>query len=295
MEIIIIFLIVIIGILFSLLLLYKKDIKSLKEDLRDINTKKLDNIKLRGISRDIDINNLISEINKTLEDKQSLNIDYINKEKEIKETIASISHDLRTPLTSIKGYVDLLLKRDLDEKEIEYLSIIKSRSGSLEGLVEDFYELSKLELKEYEYNLEKIDLEEVLTDTIALSYEKLISKNIEPIIEIVKGDYSIIGDRNAMERIINNILDNGIKYSNSFLKIKLKSDDKIRLNFINDTFDLKEEDIEKIFNRFFVMDTSRQSESTGLGLYITRKMLEDMGFRIQAKLEGKNINIGIEF
>lgn len=295
MEIIIIFLIVIIGILFSLLLLYKKDIKSLKEDLRDINTKKLDNTKLRGISRDIDINNLISEINKTLEDKQSLNIDYINKEKEIKETIASISHDLRTPLTSIKGYVDLLLKRDLDEKEIEYLSIIKSRSGSLEGLVEDFYELSKLELKEYEYNLEKIDLEEVLTDTIALSYEKLISKNIEPIIEIVKGDYSIIGDRNAMERIINNILDNGIKYSNSFLKIKLKSDDKIRLNFINDTFDLKEEDIEKIFNRFFVMDTSRQSESTGLGLYITRKMLEDMGFRIQAKLEGKNINIGIEF
>lgn len=295
MKIIIIFLIVIIGFLISLLLLYKKDVNEIYENLKDINIKKLDNTKIRTNSKDKYIKNLISEINSSLEDKQKLNIDYKNKEKEIKETIASVSHDLRTPLTSVKGYVDILLNRKLDEKEIEYLKIIKSRTKTLEDLVNSFYELSKLELKEYDYHLEYIDIKEILTETIASFYDKFIIEGIEPIIEISDDSFDIIGDRKAMERIFINLIDNGIKYSKSYFKIELKKENNIILNFVNDVDDLSEKDIEKLFNRFFIMDTSRQSESTGLGLYITRKMLEDMNYSIDANLKDGNINIEILF
>lgn len=295
MKIIIIFLIVIIGFLISLLLLYKKDVNEIYENLKDINIKKLDNTKIRTNSKDKYIKNLISEINSSLEDKQKLNIDYKNKEKEIKETIASVSHDLRTPLTSVKGYVDILLNRKLDEKEIEYLKIIKSRTKTLEDLVNSFYELSKLELKEYDYHLEYIDIKEILTETIASFYDKFIIEGIEPIIEISDDSFDIIGDRKAMERIFINLIDNGIKYSKSYFKIELKKENNIILNFVNDVDDLSEKDIEKLFNRFFIMDTSRQSESTGLGLYITRKMLEDMNYSIDANLKDENINIEILF
>lgn len=295
MKIIIILLVILVGFLISILLLYKKDLRKIKKELKDINDKKLDNTKIRSNSRDRDIEELLFEINKSLDGRQKTSIDYINKEKEIKETIASLSHDLRTPLTSIKGYVDLLLNRELASKEIEYLNIIKSRSKTLEDLVSSFYELSKLELKEYDYNLEYINIKEILTEVIVSFYDEFKLANLEPIVELGEGDFMIIGDRNSMERIFINLIDNGIKYSKDYFKVILSSNDKIRINFINATDYLEDKDIEKIFNRFFIMDTSRQSESTGLGLYITRKMIEDMGYSIEARLKDKNIDIEISF
>lgn len=296
MKIIIIILVILVGILISFLALYKKDIKTLSKDLNLINDKSLNISKINSNTNSKDLNNLILEINRTLKEKQTLDIEHKNKEKEIKEMIASISHDLRTPLTSIKGYADILSEKLDGEKEIEYIDIIRSRSKSLEELINSFYELSRFELKEYDYNLEYIDLKEVLLEVLASFYDRLTQKEIVPIVLIGEGDFKVIGDIKVMERIFINLIDNGIKYSSSFLKIELaRKDGNIILDFINDTRDLRKEDIGKIFDRFFVLDTSRQSESTGLGLYITRQMIEDMGYKIDASLKSDNIRIRVNY
>lgn len=290
---IIIFLAIVIGLILRILL-YKKDIDNLYRELKYLNDKDLDITKLRSDSGERRMVALIYEINRTLEEKQRYSMDYNKKEMEIKEMIASISHDLRTPLTSIKGYVDMMEKRTEDETSLKYIDIIKSRSNTLESLIGSFYDLSKLELREYEYKLEYIDIKELLMEVLASFYDKFNQYNIEPVIELDNEKHRLIGDYKSLERVFINLIDNGIKYSSGYFKLRLREvESKTCIEFINSSKDLNQENIDKIFDRFFVVDTSRQSESTGLGLYITRKLVEDMGYTIDAGVVDQEVNISI--
>ncbi len=278
------------------LVLYKKDIRNLKDELTFIKDGDYNSRRLIGSGDIKDINRLRSSINDLLEEKYLIKSSYMDQEEKNKEIIASISHDLRTPLTSIKGYTELLDRLVEDEKGREYLDIIRKRSELLSNLINTFYELSKFEAKSTSEKLEYVDLKEILTSTIASNYESFVSKGIEPSIGIEDGKFSVLGDYKSIERIFGNLVDNAIKYSDSQVAIDLfQEDGRIKTRFKNDNKDLREEDIEKLFNKFFIMDTSRQSESTGLGLFITKELVTRLGYDIVARLDGNKIEITIDW
>lgn len=295
MKIILFTLGVVIVFLLSRLVLYRNDLNKMIKEVEYIKDKDLINRKLIGTGSNREIKKLRKVINELIIERQEMVKTYKNEQDKNKEIIASISHDLRTPLTSIKGYTDLLYGVVEDEKSKKYIEIIKSRSESLSKLIDTFYDLSKLDAKKENYKLEYVNISEILTETIASYYDRFTDKNIMPEIYIEE-NIEVLADDKAIERVFTNLIDNGIKYSHSKIKIFLGYEDgELVTKFINDNLDLDEEKIGKLFNKFFVVDTSRQSESTGLGLFITREIVESLGYNIKAELVDGNVVVSIKW
>lgn len=286
-------LLIIIGLVLRIFL-YNRDVLFIADDLKFNRKKNLRSSKLIRQTGNKSLLRLIEEINLLIDDKQKISLESQANEKHIKEIVGSISHDLRTPLTSIKGYTELLYDRAKSEEEKKYLKIIHSRAEMMNNLINSFYELSKLELKELEYDLEYVDIKALLTNVIAANYENFLGKNIIPKVTIEDGNFEVLGDFQSIERVFNNLVDNAIKYGKDSIEIRLcREAGRIKTEFINGAEGLNEKDVENLFKRFFVMDSSRQSNSTGLGLFITKELVEHMGYEIEAKLLNKKINISI--
>ena len=181
------------------------------------------------------------------------------------------------------------------EKE-EYMDIMESRTKYLQTLISSFYELSRIEGNEYKFNYKKINLSALLCENIASFYNDFMENGIEPIIEINEKVSDIIADENAVNRIFANLINNMIKHGKSFVKISLREEGKIIVSeFINGAPDLSEEDLEKIFDRFYTVDKSRSDRNTGLGLCITRSLVTQLGHEIKAKLEDGKLVISIKW
>ncbi|SHD75680.1 sensor histidine kinase [Schnuerera ultunensis] len=290
------FSIALLGIFITFYTLHYREVKNITDQLSKINKTKT-NSKILMASSNRNLRNLVLEINKTLEEKQKSEIQHRNMDLELRHAIANMSHDLRTPLTSIIGYMQLMDEDNLTCNERkEYMDIITRRAESLQILISSFYDLSRLEAKEYKFELKSVNLSSSLYDSIALYYKDFINKNIEPIIDIDEKISLIIADENAVRRIFSNIIENAIKYGNKYMSITLKEEeDCIITAFTNDAPNLKKEDIDHIFERFFTADTTRGDKSTGLGLAITRELVEQMGHDIYASITDGKINIIIKW
>ena len=295
-QLIIIFLIIIASIFVTLYALLHKEIRNINNQLNTINKSKT-NSKVLISSSNKEIKNLTLEINKTLEEKLKTDAKHKKMDLEIRQAIANISHDLRTPLTSIIGYIQLMEDNSLSENEKnQYIDIIKKRAKSLQVLISSFYELSRLEEKEYKFELQSVNLYDIMCDLIALSYNDFVTKKIEPNIDIDEQIPLIIADENAVKRIISNLIQNMIKYSNKFIFISLKNNkDHIVMTFTNDAPNLSEDDVSHLFQRFFTADRTRSGKSTGLGLAITKELVEQMGHEIFAELSKDKLSIIIKW
>ena len=295
-QLIIIFLIIIASIFVTLYALLHKEIRNINNQLNTINKSKT-NSKVLISSSNKEIKNLTLEINKTLEEKLKTDAKHKKMDLEIRRAIANISHDLRTPLTSIIGYIQLMEDNSLSENEKnQYINIIKKRAKSLQVLISSFYDLSRLEEKEYKFELQSVNLHDIMCDLIALSYNDFLSKKIEPNIDIDEQISLIIADENAVRRILSNLIQNMIKYSNKFIFISLKNNkNHILATFTNDAPNLSEDDVSHLFQRFFTADRTRSGKSTGLGLAITKELVEQMGHEIFAELSKDNLSIIIKW
>ena len=295
-QLIIIFLIIIASVFVTLYALLHKEIRNINNQLNTIN-KINTNSKVLLSSSNKEIKNLTLEINKTLEEKLKTDAKHKKMDLEIRQAIANISHDLRTPLTSIIGYIQLMEDNSLSENEKnQYINIIKKRAKSLQVLISSFYDLSRLEEKEYKFELQSVNLHDIMCDLIALSYNDFLSKKIEPNIDIDEQIPLIIADENAVRRILSNLIQNMIKYSNKFIFISLKNNkNHILATFTNDAPNLSEDDVSHLFQRFFTADRTRSGKSTGLGLAITKELVEQMGHEIFAELSKDNLSIIIKW
>ena len=206
-----------------------------------------------------------------------------------------MSHDLRTPLTSIMGYLQMVRLENVSENDKkEYMGIVEKRTKSLQQLISSFYDLSRIEGNEYNFDYKKINLSNILCENIALFYNDFINNNIEPIIEIDENIKEIISDESAISRIFSNLIGNMIKHGENFVKIGLnQKDDVIITEFINKATDLTQENVDKLFERFYTVDKSRSDRNTGLGLYITKVLVEKLGYNINANLRDNNLIISI--
>ncbi|MGL5575794.1 MAG: sensor histidine kinase [Sarcina sp.] len=271
-------------IIFMWLYIYNLN-KSIKKISKSIEENKREYINIRIDSSNHNLENLVSKVNDLYDESQNVRSESKRIEEEIRKSIANMSHDLRTPLTSVMGYIQLLEDSTLseDEKE-EYLNVIKRRTESLQSLVTSFFDLSRLNSDEYKFIYQKVDIKNVLCDTIATYYNDFISKGIEPVIEIDEEIKGIITDETAIKRVFSNLVGNMIKHGDADFKIEMKQEnDKIITRFSNKAKSVEEEKIEKLFDRFYTMDSSRNDRNTGLGLSIAKTFVEKLGNEISGK------------
>ncbi|HFE9682621.1 TPA: sensor histidine kinase [Clostridium perfringens] len=281
-------------VLLIIFILKTKEINRLTLELKKLNRKgKIEKLRLSLPNKNIE--NLVVEINTLIDDKRKMENIYKEKDMELREAIANMSHDLRTPLTSIMGYVYLLNDDKLNKEERkEYLRIIEKRSLVLNDLITNFYGLSRIQADQYEIKFEPVNLELVLGEIIAAFYETLDYKFGEPEINIKEGLGSVLGDKQALNRIFTNLIENIIKHGEGEVKISLKKKNKyIVMEFSNKAEELESKDVNRIFEKFFTKDRMRTGQNTGLGLAIVKLLVEKQGQKIEAKKVGNRLVINI--
>ncbi|EOU1135661.1 sensor histidine kinase [Clostridium perfringens] len=281
-------------VLLIIFILKTKEINRLTLELKKLNREgKIEKLRLSLPNKNIE--NLIVEINTLIDDKRKMENIYKEKDMELREAIANMSHDLRTPLTSIMGYVYLLNDDKLDKEERkEYLKIIEKRSLVLNDLITNFYGLSRIQADQYEIKFEPVNLELVLGEIIAAFYETLDYKFGEPEINIEEGLGPVLGDKQALNRIFTNLIENIIKHGEGEVKISLKKKNKyIVMEFSNKAEELESKDVNRIFEKFFTKDRMRTGQNTGLGLAIVKLLVEKQGQKIEAKKVGNRLVINI--
>ena len=244
---------------------------------------------------DRNINKLAASMNRSLKRQQELRAEVRRKDLQLKDSIANLSHDLRTPLTSISGYLQLLRSPDCPEdKKGPYLQIIDDKAQVLKTLINGLYELSLLEVQQLKK--EKLDLNLLLSDVLAGQYEVFQKHGIELQVTLPNYPVWIFGDRVACTRILQNLLNNIVRYAKEDAEIVLeKRASNAFLSVCNSAPDILQEDVGHLFDRFYTVDKSRNSGGTGLGLSIVKTLLIQMGGMISASFKDQRLCLAINF
>ncbi len=295
-DLMIIILVILLCIIFALYRLKISNIKSVTKKLKDLNNMESDT-KLKIPAPDKYIEELVLQINKTIDDRRKIEEKHRELDLELRQAIANMSHDLRTPLTSIMGYIQLLQDPNIsNEDKEEYLGIIEKRSAVLKELISSFYDLSRLQANEYNLEIEKVNISTILCELIAAFYDEISKKGFEPIIDMDENIPLIYGDKKAINRIFTNMIQNILKHSKGQVRISLKKyDDYIITEFSNDAPDIDADDAKRIFERFFTGDRMRTGQNTGLGLAITKILVERQGHEIIAEKIDNVLSIKIKW
>lgn len=293
MEFIIIILIIVIIILLTYLFLYHNEVKHISKEIDNI--KDLDSNTLIHSKYNLkNINNLIYKINNLLTESKNIKIDYGNKNKSLMKMMTNISHDLRTPLTSALGYIDIILKSDLSEEEKKKdLITIEKRLRRLEELISSFFEFSKIISTNKLPTLEKINLTSILEESVIVFYDDYKKNNREILLDCNQRKIIINSNKMLLTRIFENLIGNAYKHSNSDLIIKVEKLNKVKIIFSNELLD-NDVDIDRIFDEFYTLDISRTKEGTGLGLAIAKEFTKQLNGNIYAEKHNNQLKIIIE-
>ena len=242
---------------------------SWKRQICEITKQISENKKLRISLSNKQIVKLAGIINEKNDLEQKTKVKIIQEKEQLKHSIANISHDLRTPLTSIQGYLTLLKDCEDKEEQEHYFSVIQAKTDYLTELLQIFYDLSLIESEDYILEIEKIDVNRIVTDCLIDKYNEL--KELTPTIKIENAPVWIIGNAVACKRIIDNLVTNAIRYSDDYIEIVMDADGIFTVK--NTTSELKNIDVNILFQKFYTVDTSRSNGNTGLGLYIVKELL----------------------
>jgi len=267
----------------------------LKIELRQIGRKleKITNTDTNAIlstnTFDIDVTTLIQHINKMLEKSRQDFQDTKRMEAELKRAVTNISHDLRTPLTSAIGYLQMIEASELDEATVSrYHAIIQDRLDALKILMDSLFAFSRA--IEGDITLQSVNVGNILRDTLAGSFAELESKGFVVEIDVPETPVYFICDEDALKRVIQNLISNAVFHGRSCLRVQLL--DGI-IEIANRADELNLIDPVDIFERFHTADASRTKKRTGLGLAIAKELTEKMGGSISAKIDGDMLTMRI--
>lgn len=263
----------------------KSIIRQLRADFfeRQVNIALLDN----------DIIELTKTINEGISYYQSKMIEVKRKEQILKDSILNISHDLRTPLTSIIGYLQILSTLKQDKEQSEILDIVFMRTEELKQLTANFYELSLIEIAGETPAFECIDIIKILPGYLLEFTEEFEKKKMIPRIVTESTKAEVYVDSFLMKRVINNLISNALKYGEDYLNIYIDTKNTVKITIENkmmkDSFNIL-----NVFERFYAGD-SNSNGGTGLGLYIVKEFVHKMNGKIEAYKRGPAFNIQMEF
>lgn len=293
----ILIIILLISLIYTVIKIFylKNDIKNINSNLRLIKNNDT-NKRITSVSMDKDIVDLIKDINYILDENIKNKIKYEMSSKKLKSMITNISHDLRTPLTSIKGYIEYVNSKPMNEYEIKkYLKIVNDKAILLQELLNSLFELSRIEEEKYLLEISKININNLLVEVLFTFYEDFNMKGIEPILNIKEENLIALGDKKAIKRIFVNLLQNILKHNGKDVEINLYSNEKfIIIDFKNKTDRLVKEDINNLYDRFFTSNKVRSNKSSGLGLTIAKKLVEQMNGETKATLNNGILCISVK-
>ena len=283
-------LIIIILFLLIKIFLMKKEMRRITSEMKD-NT---DNNQVSVDFVDGDLQKLIVQINNLYESVMKIKVEGKEDEKKIRESISMIAHDMRTPLTSIIGYLQVAERLDDAVEKNENIEIALERARYLNKLVNDFFELSLIESGQVNVQMEKVNLSEIICEEILSESPEIDRKGIEPVFEQAEENIYVYADKKKLERVIQNLISNAVKYSVKKLEfvIGIEEAPVITLRIITDATESINTD--KIFDRFYQQDSSRTKGGAGLGLYICKSFVEMMYGSISAKQEGDLFEIDLK-
>lgn len=272
-------------------------IYTLKASMTEIRTELADWLKtdtntlISISSNDRQLRLLADDLNRQLRLLRKQRRQYLNGDRELKDAVTNISHDLRTPLTAICGYLDLLEAEEKSEKVARYVMAIQNRAEVLKQLTEELFRYSMILSVQEPMRLEPFNVNGILEESLVSFYAALTKHGITPQIDITEKKITRNLNRTALLRVFSNILNNAITYSDGDLKVKLRETGEII--FSNTAQNLNDVQVGKLFNRFFSVETARNS--TGLGLAISKKLVEQMQGMITAHYHEGVLSICIEF
>ena len=241
-------------------------------------------------SSDKHVRHLASEIARQLTELRRQRRQYISGDRELKEAVTNISHDLRTPLTAICGYLELLEAEEMTDNTKRYVEQISNRTEALKALTEELFRYSVISSVS-DLSYEKVNVGRVLEDTLISFYGAFEQKNITPNISLTDSVIVRSLDKSALSRIFGNIISNAVKYSDGDFSVTMS--DAGEIIFSNTASELSSVDVGKLFDRFYTVDSARKS--TGLGLSIAKLLTERMGGCISADYKGNTLSLALSF
>ncbi|WP_313238390.1 sensor histidine kinase [Sporosarcina ureae] len=267
----------------------KRELRKLKRDIKEIPTRAGFGSRLSLDFRDQALMDIVDELNEMIDVYEEENRYAKKMEENVKLSIAGLSHDLRTPLTSVKGYVQLLNDNTDETKRKHYLKIIENSINRLTEMTDHFYDVARIETDQLEMKLSPIPLSNVVEEIFLSFYEQFEEKQIELHFPEQGQDQQIIADKFMLMRIIQNIAQNILRYAQSQAVISYWDDGNYLVFSIENDIKLKSKvAVEKVFTRFYTEDTSRtNTEASGLGLYLSKRLVEKMNGKIDAELSGE--------
>ena len=262
--------------------LLKNDIRQMSQKLLELNETE-SNAHIRTATFDADFVALAENINCLLEKNRWSRLETKRQETNLKRAVTNISHDLRTPLTSAKGYLQMLAKGNLDEASARrYLQIIEARLSALAELMDGLFSFAYA--AEGNLAIKQVNICNLARDALADSFLELESRGFEVESRIPDKPFYCLCDENALARIIQNLVKNACAHGRDFLRIKVA--DGI-IEIANKTAAHDKIDLAQIFERFYTVDASRTNKHTGLGLAISKELARRMDGEIAAGLEGE--------
>ncbi|PAV29848.1 sensor histidine kinase [Virgibacillus profundi] len=293
---IIIILLLLLMVSIGILLIFHWDIRRMTKQLEEIIESFGTNELVRTNTHSKSLIRFITNINQLIhlfkQDQQHTQ----KREKELKQEITNISHDLRTPLTSMKGFSDLLHDPSLSEEEKkEFLTIIQRKIDNLTMMVDLFYEFSQIDSSDKQLIMEQQFLDRIVVDTMLLFYNDFEKNQLRiHVDEVIVSP--IFADKKATNRIVTNIIQNALRYAKSYLTINLiEEEEYVRLRAVNDVAEFDRTDLHRIFDRTYRSDISRTGEQLGLGLHIVQRLINKQKGKVVADIHENEFRIDVSF
>lgn len=274
---------------------YRININHITKELAEIINMKDTNQLLTVKARQGDIVKLVNILNELIKYTRMSNIRIKRMTMKFREGITNIAHDLRTPLATANGYVEMLQTDVTEAEREEYLKIILERQNVVKVLLEQFFEYVRIESGEITYEHVPIDAKKVLIDTLAMYYDDFNKKGEEPIVTLLENPCIILGDEQGLKRIFSNILFNAVIHGSGGYSFEIHENDNYIFTFSNISNPMTKDDLEKIFDRFYTKDPSRNKNTTGLGLAIVKEITMQFNGKVSAFYNDGKLSISVSF
>lgn len=263
-------------------LYYKSQIRDIGRQLDFIG--KHDSFKLITTQlQSRDMSRLVESCNELLRERRALNQRFIQKNEEIHETIASLSHDIRTPLAALDGYLQLAERVEHAAERADYVRLARSRIKQMAKLIEELFLYTKLQNPDYKLELSIVDAAELLRHSLVMQLESMAATGYEPELDL-PSQALIVGQAHAIERVFGNVVSNYLHHGEGQLRIHCREMEREwEFVFANSLPPGRTIDVERVFQRFYKTDPARSERTSGLGLTIVQSLVQKMRGSVRAE------------
>lgn len=275
--------------------LYRRQIHEICRQL-EFMQKETTNKRIRTDLSKKEIINLAGKINRMADRQEEESLSIKSKEQQLKETLANISHDIRTPLTSMKGFFELYTQEGEPEKKEYFEQVIREKMDDLTVLLEELFTYTKLQNETYELQLVQHDFTKLVLDSLFSFYGQWKEKGISPVLSVDEDTVMVLCNDTAVRRIITNVLRNAMLHGDGNIEIRYQvKKDNVLLQCCNGFQNMEQPDMERVFERFYKGDSARRESSSGLGLSIAKELALRMDGSMEARTEDGRFLVELVF